>query len=67
MDGNVSQIADAELIRRVIDGAAFRLVRRGRAKPLWSVVGDRFCLGSTYAQQLCRRFGYDPDQPVRPA
>lgn len=67
MAGNVSEIADAELIRRVIEVASFRVVRRGRATPLWSVVSNRFCLGSTYAQQLRQRFGFDPDQPVRPA
>lgn len=65
--GDVNDIPDMELIRRVISGQR-RIARttRGRTIPLWSKVGDRFCLGSTYAQQLCRRFGYDPDEQVRP-
>lgn len=66
-DGSVNDIDDAELIRRVISGQR-RVPRRKsvRTKPLWTKVGDRFCLGSTYAMQLCRRFGYDPDEQVLP-
>lgn len=66
--GDVNDITDADLIRRVIAGCAFFKARSARAnvKPLWHVVGQRFNLGSTYAAQLCRRFGYDPDQMVRP-
>ncbi len=62
---DVSEIPDAELIRRVIAGQR-RLPRRAsiRTRPLWSKVGDRFCLGSTYAMQLCRRFGFNPDEQV---
>lgn len=63
---DVNDIPDPELIRRVIAGQR-RLPRRAntRTVPLWSKVGDRFCLGSTYAMQLCRRFGFDPDERVR--
>ena len=65
-DGSVNDIPDAELIRRVISGQ-HRVPRnnRGTTVPLWTKVGDRFCLGSTYAAQLCRRFGFDPDEQVR--
>lgn len=66
MDRNVSEIADEELIRRVISRGSQRLPGRGRREPLWSYVSYQFCLGSTYSQQLCRRFGYDPDQPGTP-
>lgn len=59
---DVNSIPDAELIRRVIGGLAGK--KRGRKQPLWATVGDRFCLGSTYSTQLCRRFGFDPDQQV---
>lgn len=64
---DVNDIADAELIRRVI-ADALRLPRSPRARtvPLWQKVSDRFCLGSTYSAQLCRRFGFNPDQEVRP-
>ena len=64
MMGDVNDIADAELIRRVIDGAAGK--RRGRVRqPLWVSVADLFCLGSTYSAQLCRKFGFDPEKEVR--
>lgn len=65
-DGSVNDIPDAELIRRVIAGQR-RLPRKltTRTQPLWAKVGDRFCLGSTYSMQLCRRFGFDPNEQVR--
>lgn len=62
-DGTVNDIADNELLSRAV-----RNCRRGRGRaklPLWSVVADRFALGSTYAGQLCRRFGLDPDEMVK--
>jgi hypothetical protein len=64
---DVNDIPDVELIRRVISGLR-RVVRtqRGRTVPLWTKVGARFCLGSTYAAQLCRRFDFNPDEQVRP-
>lgn len=62
--GDVNDIPDAELIRRVIDRCKSK--RRGRKQPLWASVGDHFCLGSTYAAQLCRRFGFNPDAESRP-
>ncbi len=65
--GDVSDIADEELVRRVISRASQRMPGRGKREPLWSYVSYQFCLGSTYSQQLCRRFGYDPEVPVRPA
>lgn len=60
-DANVSEIADDELLRRAVANC-----RRGRGhqKPLWARVGDRFLLGSTFSMQLCRRFGFDPDEQV---
>ena len=64
---SVDEIPDTELIRRVIGGLR-RVVRtpRGRTVPLWTKVSNRFCLGSTYSMQLCRRFGFNPDEQVRP-
>lgn len=62
--GSVNEIEDSELVRRVISGVAGRRAKRG-GKPLWYAVGQSFCLGSTYSQQLCRRFGYDPNLLVR--
>ncbi len=61
-DGNVSSISDEELLRRAVIGA-----RKGRGyQPRWVCVMDRFMLGSTYARQLCDRFGLNPDEKVRP-
>lgn len=33
--------------------------------PMWSAVAHVFAVGSTHAHGICRRFGYDPDEPVR--
>lgn len=32
--------------------------------PRWVAVGDVFALGSTYARELCRIHGLDPDEKV---
>lgn len=58
---SVNDIPDTELLRR-----ALRFSRRGRKEVRWSRVSDRFALGSTFAQQLCRRFGFDPHEMVGP-
>lgn len=63
MDADVNEIPDADLL-----GRAVRDCRRGvgRAKlPLWSLVSDRFSLGSTFSIQLCRRYGLNPDEMVK--
>lgn len=58
---NVSSIPDEELLRRAVVS-----IKRGhrRREPRWVTVSDRFMLGSTYSAQLCRRFGFDPDEYV---
>lgn len=61
---DVNDIPDAELLGRAVRKCT-RLGRKPKV-PRWTVVADRFCLGSTYAAQLCRRFGVDPDEMVRP-
>jgi hypothetical protein len=60
---SVNDIPDAELLGRVIR-RHFNGRGRGRRKPRWVWVSDRFALGSTYARQLCRRYGVDPDDEV---
>jgi len=61
---DVNDIPDNELL-----GRAIRYLRkRGRSReklPLWSIVSDCFALGSTYAAQLCRRYGLDPEEIVK--
>lgn len=59
--GSVADIPDAELIRRAVQTA------RGSKRPhvRGECVMHAFMLGSTYAWQLCRRFGFDPDEVVK--
>lgn len=63
-DGTVNDIPDEQLLRRLVSG--LRGQRGRRRVPLWTKVSDRLSLGSTYSRQLCRRFGFDPDEQVRP-
>lgn len=60
---DVNCIPDADLLSRAVRECRHGV---GRGKlPLWSVVARRFALGSTFASQLCRRFGCDPEEMVR--
>jgi hypothetical protein len=61
---SVNDIPDVELLRRAI-GSIRKSRREGAGQPRWSAVSDRFGLGSTYSQQLCRRFGFNPFDMVR--
>ena len=56
----VASIPDEELIRRAVSSAG----HNGREGVRWGHVRDVFGLGSTYSKQLCRRFGFDPDELV---
>lgn len=58
---SVRDIPDAELVERAVRNA--KPSSRVR-KPRWFAVQERFGLGSTYAAELCRRFGLDPDEMV---
>lgn len=58
------EFADIELLRRAVQSARHHS-RRGR-HPRYVAVMSVFGLGSTYAAALCRRFGFDPDEEVRP-
>jgi hypothetical protein len=62
--GTVADISDEELLRRAVAGARDRNCRKGQKHPRWTAVGDVFALGSTYAQQLCRRFNFNPGELV---
>lgn len=62
---DVSDIPDAELLERAVRNARSRNARRGHRHVRWSAVSDAFALGSTYAAQLCVRFGLDPDEMVK--
>lgn len=54
--GSVAEISDADLLRRAVTCA----VRAGgKRTPAWVKVMHAFALGSTFAGQLCERFGFD--------
>ena len=63
LTGTVGDYPDEVLLRRAV-GMARRRDERGK-HPRWVGVAYVFALGSTYAAQLCRRFGYDPEEMVR--
>lgn len=44
----------------LIKAALWTLVPR-KHKPMWSLVMDRFCVGSTVAWLICRSFGVNGD------
>ena len=64
---SVNDIPDNELVGRAV--RSLRTIHRNRRPkvPIFSVVMDVFCLGSTYSAQLCRKYGIDPDERVRPS
>ena len=53
-------IPDSELIHRVISNAG----RHVTPMPRWGAITRLFAVGSTYAAQLCRDHGFDPDEQV---
>jgi hypothetical protein len=63
--GTVADIGDEELLRRAVTNARGHNFRKGAPHVRWAAVADQFALGSTYATQLCRRFGFDPNEIVR--
>lgn len=57
------EFTEHELLRtavRMVTGTS----RRGTQR--WVAMKDAFCCGSGVAHALCRRFGYDPDETVKP-
>lgn len=62
---SVKDIPDEELLKRAVAACRGRGYRKGAKHPRWVAVMDNFSLGSTYAHELCRRFGHDPDEMVK--
>ena len=58
---SVTNYTDRELVARAVRGARPR--KAGRS-PRWVAVKDTFGLGSTYAHELCRLHGLDPDEEL---
>jgi len=63
--GTVADIPDDELLERAVHSALDRGKNKGVPHLRWVAVMDTFLLGSTYAAQLCQRFGLDPDEKVK--
>lgn len=61
---DVNNIPDEKLLGRAVRGARSHKHRKGQKHWRWVAVMDTFGLGSTYAHQLCRRFGLDPEEKV---
>lgn len=57
----VDDISNDELLKRAVRSMANKTSR----EYLWVRVMDAFALGSTFSHQLCRRYGFDPDQKRR--
>lgn len=62
---DVNDIPDHTLLYRAVINCRDRQSRKGVKHMRWVAVMDTFALGSTYAQQLCRRFGVNPDEMVK--
>lgn len=60
----VTDVSDAELLRRAVVNARDRQCRKGQKHARLVAVMDSFALGSTFSIQLCRRFNLDPDEMV---
>ncbi len=60
---DVTSNLDDELLRRAVKNARSRTSAGYQTR--WSCVAECFLVGSTYAAELCRRFGLDPDEKVR--
>ena len=60
----VSSIPDETLLERAVRSARSRHYNKRVKHPRWVAVKDAFQLGSTYAAELCIRFGLDPEEEV---
>jgi hypothetical protein len=61
---SVFSLTDEDLLRRAVRGARHRGYGKRQKHPRWVAVANLFALGSTFSQQLCGRFGIDPDEKV---
>jgi hypothetical protein len=58
---SVDEIPDAKLLERALRNAKPRAPGKS---PRWYAVSFAFGLGSTFAIELCRRFGVDPHEKL---
>jgi hypothetical protein len=59
--GVLHELSDADLVWRAVRNAKPKIC--GDA-PRWVAVADTFALGSTYAHDLCKLYGLDPEEKV---
>lgn len=57
----VTDLTQENLVKRAVMNARPRIAGES---PRWVAVMDTFALGSTYAHELCRIHGLDPDETV---
>jgi hypothetical protein len=62
---SMNDIPDEVLLKRAVANSRGRNYRKGEKHWRWLAVMDTFAVGSTYAHQLCRRYGLDPDELVK--
>jgi hypothetical protein len=60
----VADIPDDTLLGRAVKSARSSKYPKKMKHPRWVGVTECFSVGSTYANQLCRRFNLDPDEMV---
>jgi len=60
VERGVQDIPEQQLVRRAIAS-----LKPTRNFPLWVRVMDTFALGSSYANELCRLHGFNPDAQKR--
>jgi ribosomal protein S13 len=56
----VTDISDEELLRRAVQN-----IRPRRRVARWVATMELLGLGSTYAHEICARFGLDPDEEIK--
>lgn len=61
----VADIPDEKLLERAVRNARSSAQDRRCKHSRWVHVADTFALGSTFAHQLCERFGLDPNEAVK--
>ena len=56
------------LVKKAIQHLRRRKPKNGRGYvyPLWKRVADLFGHGSGYSAEICRRYGFDPDEQWKP-
>ena len=60
---------ERELIRRAVNGASSRhksncVVGIAAPRTRSAIVKSLFCCGSTVAERICYRYGYDPERMI---